>query len=94
MRAGSSDDRIHGVKRRGLLLGLGQHRVAEAGFAVNLARVPDRDRQGGRRARPDGNVGAASKVEDRPRVSGRRREADIADDSRDAKDLRSRSAQA
>ena len=44
MGARGGDDRIDGVKRPGLLLGLGQDRMAEAGLAMDLARVPDRDR--------------------------------------------------
>ena len=79
---------IDGVKRSGLLLGLGQDRMAEARLAVDLARVPDRDRQRGRRAGPDGNVGAPGKLENRPRVARRGGERNVADDRGDAEDLR------
>ena len=88
MRARGGDDGVDSVTRAGLLLGLGQDRMAEAGLAVDLARVPDRDRQRGRRARPDGNVGAPGKRENRPRVARRGGEGDVADDRGDAEDLR------
>ena len=71
MRAGGGDDGIDGVKRPGLVLRFGQHRMAEATLAVDLARVPDRDRERGRRARPDGDVAASGKLENRPRVARR-----------------------
>ena len=86
--AGGGDDGFDRVMGLGRLLGLGQDGMAEAAPAVDLARVLDRDRERGRRARPDGDVGAPGERENRPRVARRRGERNVADDRGDAEDLR------
>ena len=57
---------------------------------MDVARVRHGARERGRRARPDGNIGASRERQHRPRVAGRCVEIDIADDGRHAKDLRRR----
>ena len=88
MRARRGDDRIRRMQRMPRLVGRGQDRMAEAGLAVNFARVPHRDRDRRRRARPDGNVRPPRKRENGAGVSRRGRKRNVADDGRDAEDWR------
>ena len=89
MRAGGGDDGIDRMlNARRPRPRLGQDGMPEAAPAVDLARVPHRDRERGRRARPDGDVAAPGERENRPRVARRRREGNVADDRGDAEDLR------
>ena len=69
-------------------LRLRQNRMAKAGRAVNFTRVPHRDGDRGRRARPDGNIRSPGKRENRARVARRGRERNVADDRGDAEDVR------
>ena len=70
------------------LVRLGQNRMAEAGLAVNLARVPYRNGDRCRRARPDRDIRPPGKRHNRARVARRGRKGDVADHSGDAEDLR------
>ena len=60
--------------------------MAKAGLAVNFARIPDRDRHGRRRARPDWDIRSPRKRQDRACVARCGRERNVADDRRDAED--------
>ena len=62
--------------------------MAKAGLAVNFARVPDRNGDRRRRARPDGDIRPPRKREDRPRVARRGGKGNVADHRGDAEDLR------
>ncbi len=72
----------------GWFVRVGQNRMAEAGLAVNLARVPHRDRDRRRRARPDRDIRSPRKRQNRARVARRGGERNVADHGRDAEDLR------
>ena len=62
--------------------------MAEAGLAVNLARVPHRDGDRRRRARPDGDIRSPRERQNRARVARRGGQRNVADDGGDAEDLR------
>ena len=88
VRACRADDRIRGMQRVRRLLRLWQDRMAEAGLAVNLARVPDRNGNRRRRAWPDRDIRTPRKRQNRACVARCGRKRNVADDRGDAEDLR------
>ena len=92
MRPRGGDDRVDRVARVRERGGLGQHGMAEAGFAMHRARPLDCADQGTVAARPDRNVGATGERQHGSRVARRPRQIDIARHSGDAKEFRASGA--
>ena len=88
MCMGRGDDGLDRMLDARRLVRLRQDGMPEAAPAVDLARVSHRDRDRGRRARPNRDIAAPGEGENRPRVARRRREGHVADDRGNAEDMR------